>query len=375
MTTKDKIYHWLVFLAFMVCAYTALMNTTFYSKEAIMETFNFSFSNLGIYDIGKADQLFIARIERRVGWVFHFYAGMTLFAIMLLSLISRFKKLTKMYLTKYLILSTITISGIPLYIRAFIDIPMNYQNFSREIHFYTAWIVVAFVIAHVIIIIYKENTDNNNLLSNMFKFKLLFIALLISLPLKNLHAQEKATHLEIAMAYYKGEMGGTTISLIMPNCPYDNCKKAEMMKRKMKVQNVDGQDVVYIKQKDVKRALFFFEKSSIEDKNPEGSKYMIKMLLGALNYKDNYIEPLLLKSLKKDFDFDLEQYDDKLKNALINGTTQNDCFSTFKHAQFVEFGYRNLFEKDKSHAKKLYGKAYKICSDGQMEKILASSKM
>ena len=78
MTTIYKINHWVLFLTFLGLVGTAITADFFFSKEAIMKSFEFSLAHLNIY-IPPVDQLYIARIERRSTWDWHFYIGVIFF--------------------------------------------------------------------------------------------------------------------------------------------------------------------------------------------------------------------------------------------------------------------------------------------------------
>lgn len=99
MKTIYKINHWILFLSFLGLVATALAADFFFSKEAIMKSFEISLPQLNI-SIPPADRLFIARIERRITWDWHFYSGI-IFTIAILLVL--FKKVL-LIIRKYILL-------------------------------------------------------------------------------------------------------------------------------------------------------------------------------------------------------------------------------------------------------------------------------
>lgn len=100
----EKILHWLVFLSFLGLVVTALAANFFFSKEAIMESFKSSLPMLNL-SITPAEQLFIARIERRETWDIHLYFG-TIFIILLTIwlVLNIVKKNNRYFIFKFLFL-------------------------------------------------------------------------------------------------------------------------------------------------------------------------------------------------------------------------------------------------------------------------------
>lgn len=385
-----KIVHWFMFIVFLVVAATAIMNTTFYSKESIMETFKFSFPMLDIYDIGSADKLFIARIERREGWVFHFFGGCLLFGLAILSLIwflirSKTQKLStmakRMIMFTFVGISVMFVSGLPLYVRAFIDIAQEHQDFARAVHYYMAYGFWAVVIIHIAGVIYKENKEGTNKISNMFKLTSLFIvsALLVGFNTQVIAKEvqkNEVSHYDIGMAFYTGERGAKVEIKNLPNCPYDFCKNAELMKKKFGVEEAEGDKTIEIKNPDMKKALFFLQKGAYEDKDERAMEMAIKIMLGEVNYKDKTVDAYLLKNLEKNLGYEnIDQYSLALRNLLLLGSKSNNCYIQFKVGEFKEYGYMQIFERDKKSARPHYLKAVSTCNEGRFEKMLAKSKL
>lgn len=381
MDTFSKITHWILFLVMIVIAYTAIMNTTFFSKEAIMSSFDISFQALEIFDVGKADQLFIARLERRIGWTWHFWAGVAASVIVIISFIRNMiikRKINKGLKVLYTYTTVMLLTGIPLWIRTYYDIPQEQQDIARAIHHYTSYTVAIVFILHIAFMIYKENKEDRPLISNMFRFKNSFIvaAILSSLlaGTTNLKAEEKINHFEIAMAFYKGEKGATIKTMTLPSCPYDFCKNADKMKEKMGVTKENGTEVIQIKKVDLKKALFFFQKSAYEDNNKEALDRALKLVLGELNYKDKTLDSYLVKSLKERLDLTPEEYKVVLKSILSKAEELNTCYTSFKIAQFKEHGYMNIYDKSGSE-KEYYKMAARICKKDKYEYVYSLGKI
>jgi uncharacterized membrane protein len=352
-----------------------------------MESFKFSFPILDIYDVGSADQLFIARIERREGWVWHFYGGCVLFGLMIVSLIGLLKRniktissfSKKMIAFNAFMLTIMFATGIPLYIRAFIDIPMNIQDICRAIHLYTSYAYGVLIVGHIFMVVYRENKNKSSRISNMLKFNsFLVVALLVSLSNTSFAKEvEKIDHYEIGMAYYKGERGASVTVKTLPNCPYDFCKNAEIMKEKFGVDEIDdGTHTIEIKNPDLQKALFFLQKAVYEDKDERALGEALKLMLGEINYKDKRVDDYLLKNLEKTLGYEnLDQYKTSLKKLLLSAAYFDDCYATFKLAEFYEKGYLQLFEVSTANAKKYYTQTTKVCKEGRFESIIAAQKI
>lgn len=156
-----RILHWMIFLCFCVLAYTESMNMYFYSKEAIMKSFEFSFSALGYQDIPPLDRLFIARLERRDGWMWHYYAGIGFailsalrFAIFLFNKQRTYKFLN---IALLLIILSQTITGYSLWAYPHI---YEWQTISRAIHHYSIWALYIVVSGHILQILFWEISGN-----------------------------------------------------------------------------------------------------------------------------------------------------------------------------------------------------------------------
>jgi hypothetical protein len=161
----------------------------------------------------------------------------------------------------------------------------------------------------------------------------------------------------------------------MPNCPYDFCKNAELMQKKMGVKSIDGVKVVKIKEVDLKKALFFFEKAAYEDMDARGLDAAIKILLGEINYKDKITDKFLISKLKEDLDLSMIEYKRILKGLFSRSKNLESCYSKMKVAQFKENGYLDIYKKDSSEAKKEYSRILSICKKDRFEYIFAENKV
>jgi len=153
-----NIIHLIVVITFFMVAFSAIMNQTFYSKEAIMQTFEYSFPMIGL-DIPPTDQLFIARLERRVGWIFHFHSALALSVSFLLLIVLSYKKRIFLFLVLFLILIMMFATGLILYMRSIYEIPVEYINNARVLHHYMAWGIGLAVVLHISYVIYKTKDE------------------------------------------------------------------------------------------------------------------------------------------------------------------------------------------------------------------------
>jgi len=184
-----RITHWLIVIAFMSLIFTAVMNEFWYSKEQIIESLRFSYPMLGLEDLYPDEELFIARIERRFGWLWHFWIGIFFFInfliMFLYSLYIKRKKNRELRNYLFILALIMFSSGLPLFFRSFITTDFAAQDLflytkdgiwyisqglidlTRSIHKYTSYLFVVSVILHIINIIYKENTYNKGIVSKM----------------------------------------------------------------------------------------------------------------------------------------------------------------------------------------------------------------
>ena len=175
MNTFYKINHWTLVLAFLALACTALAADFFFSKEAIMKSFEISTPQLNL-TIAPADQLFMARIARRVTWDWHLYSGILFFtSIMLISFKYRRFKDYKSLLGASIIVMIITgivlfISGLLMFLRLYDPITEDFFQLLKVFHNYGKWIFMGTIVVHIYAVVQKNSTNENyNTLNNMFK--------------------------------------------------------------------------------------------------------------------------------------------------------------------------------------------------------------
>jgi len=155
-----RFLHLVAILAFLLTIFLAFMNEGWFSKEAIMESFSFSLPFTG-NNIAQADQFFIARMLRREGWEWHFWAGsiMTLSLVLIALLSYMGKNITnKLKQFAYLVAMmamVLFISGFPLWIRAYTEVSMDIQDVARKIHYYSAWLFGLTILAHTLYSVFK----------------------------------------------------------------------------------------------------------------------------------------------------------------------------------------------------------------------------
>ena len=163
-----KINHWLLFVAFLGLCVTALAADFFFSKEALMNSFDFSLSDLNI-TIYPMDQLYIARIARRVTWDWHFYIGLIFMLSNIYIIVSDKRRLFNKYTSlMYVVAFVLILTGIMLYARLYIKISPETFELLKVVHNYTKWIYIATVVVHVWHVVKKEN-EGSNKISSMFK--------------------------------------------------------------------------------------------------------------------------------------------------------------------------------------------------------------
>lgn len=172
MSVKRILNHWFFVMSFLGLCGTALSAEFFFSKEAILESFDFSLNHLNIY-ISPVDQLYIARIARRFAWDYHFYIGV-LFSISILFLIFSIPTNTKsitLVLSKIIIIGSgiiLSITGCLLYLRIYIQISSEVFELLKIIHNNSKWLFIAAVILHIYSVVILENRNYKGIISSMF---------------------------------------------------------------------------------------------------------------------------------------------------------------------------------------------------------------
>jgi len=143
---KKKIYfifHWVAVLSLIGLIATALGGALFFSKKAIMESFSYSLPALNI-NIDLVNQLFIAKIERRFNWDWHFYSGL-LFGIDIFFFI--------LFYLKNMLLFCIAcafISGSRLYARLWIPLNDDFFYYLKMFHRYSVYTFIFLLSFHVL---------------------------------------------------------------------------------------------------------------------------------------------------------------------------------------------------------------------------------
>ena len=149
-----RITHLVIVIACFGLLFTEIINQYFYSKSAIMESFEFSFSGIGLQDTPPVDRLFIAKLLRREVWGWHFWFGVVLLSTTILHFLNNKKNILNIAL--FLIVLVLFVSGLPLWVRAYTHIPQNIQDPCRLVHSITVYALYAFVFIHVSLVIKNE---------------------------------------------------------------------------------------------------------------------------------------------------------------------------------------------------------------------------
>jgi cytochrome b561 len=161
--TWMRVLHWAIVVCFLILAYTESMNQIFFSKEAIMKSFEFSFSALGYQDIPPLDRLFIARLERRDGWMLHYYAGVGFALLSILRfgifLFNKNRRFHALHIALFLIILTQAITGYSLWAYPHI---YTWQITTRAIHHYAIWALYGVVVSHFFFILWSEISGKNS---------------------------------------------------------------------------------------------------------------------------------------------------------------------------------------------------------------------
>lgn len=156
----SKSIHWMAVIAFLGLFTTEIFNQYFFSKNAILESFAFSFSAVGLQDVPMTDRLFIAKLLRREVWIWHFWFGVAFMSLSVIRIavsvyFKDFKNIAFQALLA-LIISILFISGYPLWARAFENVDQHLQDKVRFIHHYTVYVLWGVILIHVIAQIKKQ---------------------------------------------------------------------------------------------------------------------------------------------------------------------------------------------------------------------------
>ncbi len=368
MSNTSKILHWIIFLSFSALGITALAANYFFAKEAIMQSFAFSLPALDV-EIPPCDQLFIARVARRDTWEMHFWIGV-LFAVTGFAkfFLFVFKKRGYKWLNhlSFLIIFILFLSGLPLYLRLYFDISADIQQLARGVHFYMAWVIILFLVSHLVFVIHKENSSDFGIISNMFRFKsVLFIAFLV-FPMQNIASEwEKDPDYLRAIDYKNGKIGTKTNLKTIKNCPYAKCDEvSDDINRNVKTIN--------IKTKNYPRMVAHLKKS-VERGNPLAAKVLAKFLIGRIDYRSKVADPTLIKIGERDTGMKYKKYLKLAQRSLELSANAKDCYSMYNLAEFKRKGLLG-FKKDPEKAKILYKEVLKNCDKNSFFYILSQKR-
>ena len=163
--TLQRAIHWLAVLAFAGLFVTEIINQYFFSKEAILRSFEFSFTAVGLQDVPMVDRLFIAKLLRRTVWIWHFWFGVSFVTLTILRVaVSMYLKDFKhigLQLILMVIISVMFATGLPLWLRAFETVNQSYQDIARMIHHYTVYLLWAVISGHIIQRIIQSVKEKN----------------------------------------------------------------------------------------------------------------------------------------------------------------------------------------------------------------------
>lgn len=378
MKTIYKINHWILFFSFLGLVTTSLAAEFFFSKQAIMQSFEFSLGNLGIM-ISPVDQLFIARIERRNTWDYHFYVGIVFFISLAISII-RTKDISTSRILKesirFMYISGLVLfaSGLIMYFRLYFILEDSYFSLLKTIHNFAKWSFIVFVITHIATIIKLENTSRKGIISNMFRATVIAAMLILSFNGINANADEVNRDKWLldenytkGMMYLKGSAGVQTILKEIANCPYEKCRKSDVTN-----DDVLRTVTIEIKKPDYKEAVKLLNTSAMNGNFLAADK-LVDFLITRVDYKNSIPDSYILELLDRDLGINYEQYKTMLLNAFKVGSSSKGCSSSYLYAESYEKGYLGL-NKDNKRAKELYSIASDNCPSENFYSILAKSK-
>ena len=143
-------FHWIGLIGFFGSVTTALAANYFFSKEAIVNSFTYSFSVIGLDSVNITDRLFIARIARRATWHWHFYSGLLLFLSFAIFYAQRGKFDKLLDKVKLFFLFIIFSSGAILYARLYIKISPDTFYYLKIFHHDSVYIFIVIIFFHMI---------------------------------------------------------------------------------------------------------------------------------------------------------------------------------------------------------------------------------
>lgn len=384
MKTIYKINHWILVLSFLGLITTSLAAEFFFSKHAIMQSFEFSLGNLGIM-ISPVDQLFIARIERRNTWDYHFYIGVIFFISLAISIIRKKDKqlsadtfskiLNESILFMYISGVVLFLSGLIMFLRLYFPLEDKYFSYLKDIHNIAKWSFIFFLVFHIISVIRLENTIRKGIISNMFRATVVASMLILAFNGINAKADEvnrdkwlKDSDYIRGMMYLKGLAGVETVLKEISNCPYEKCRKSDVTN-----DQVLSTITIEIKKPDYKEAVKSLL-TSTKNGNFLAADKLVDFLITRVDYKNSIPDSYILELLEKDIAINYQQYKDIIVKAIEVGESGKGCTTTFIGANAYEKGYFGL-EKNPEKAKNLYKKASENCPNENYYSFLAKSKI
>ncbi len=373
MSAISKILHWLIFLAFLGLVCTAIAANLLFSKEAIMSTFGFSLPAIGV-EIPPADQLFVARIERRLTWAIHFWIGTVFFTFALFRFILflRGKRLHRfLNLFTFTLIALIFASGLPLFLRIYVEIPAEVQQFARSAHYLLIWLFSLFVILHIAWVLSLENGRKPGIISCMFQFRgnlLLLLAVVTLMRSPVVHAADWAKDPDYlrAVAYMEGKIGVIKGSKSIKNCPYAKCDEvADSVNRNVKM--------ITVKTRNYPRMVAHFKKS-VEKGNPLAAGKLAKFLIGRIDYRSEVPDPTLIRIGERDTGMRYDDYVKLARKSLALAAKHGDCYSMYKLAEFQRLGQLG-FAKAPDVAETLYQRVVQRCDPKSFFVIMSRSRL
>ena len=381
MKTIYKINHWVLVFSFLGLVTTSLAAEFFFSKQAIMQSFEVSFGNLGIM-VSPVDQLFIARIERRNTWDYHFYIGLIFFVSLAISIVrakindndsSRFLKgsIRIMYISGIVLFA----SGLVMYLRLYITLEEFHFSLLKNIHNISKWTFIIFVIVHIITVIRLENTTRKGIISNMFRATVIAAMLILSFNGINANADEVNRDKFLldedynkGVLYLKGAEGVKTLLKEIANCPYEKCRKSDVSN-----DDVLRTVTIEIKKPDYKEAVNFLY-ASTKKGNFLAADKLVDFLITRVDYKNSIPDPYIIELLDRDLGLKYDDYKIIISKAIEVGSIGKGCTTTYIGATAYENGYFG-FPKNQEKAKSLYKKSSENCPNDNYYSILSKNKI
>lgn len=181
-----RIWHWLDFIAISGLIFTALFRMTWFSKKVNVPFFKDKLLEFGM-QISDEQALILTKTIMERMWVWHNIFGFMLVALILFRIYAFVTKSEKCPLKKfkeaqdikvkgvkflhiifYFITLYVVISGVVLFFKGDLGLTKESLKLVKELHEYTLWFFIAFVIIHIIGVIKAEVTTDKGLISEMF---------------------------------------------------------------------------------------------------------------------------------------------------------------------------------------------------------------